>query len=166
MSNIAVRKENGNRSMQPSQSAPDWEPSRMIRQFFGWDPFSEMTPYASDDRYAFAPAFEVKETKDGYLFKADMPGVKQEDLDVTMTGNRLTVAGKREAEKREQTDTYYTFERSYGGFTRAFTLPDGVDAAAIHADLRDGVLTLAVPKKPEVQPKKILVKTPPALPKG
>ncbi len=165
MSNIAVRKENGNR-MQSSQGGPEWDPSRLIRQFFGWDPFSEMTPYASEDRYSFAPAFEVKETKDGYLFKADMPGVKQEDLDVNITGNRLTVAGKREAEKREQTDTYYTVERSYGSFTRAFTLPEGIDAAAIHADLRDGVLTLAVPKKPEVQPKKIVVKTPPAALKG
>lgn len=166
MSNIAVRKENGNRMQSSQQNAPEWEPSRMIRQFFGWDPFSEMTPYAADERYAFAPAFEVKETKDGYLFKADMPGVKQEDLDVNITGNRLTVAGKREAEKREQTDTYYAFERSYGSFTRAFTLPEGIDTAAIHADLRDGVLTLAVPKKPEVQPKKIQVKTPPVPPKA
>jgi HSP20 family protein len=165
MSNIAVRKENGN--VQPQQqTVREWEPGRMIRQFFGWDPFSEMTPFVTDERYAFAPAFEVKETKDGYEFKADMPGVKQEDLDVNITGNRLTIAGKREAEKREQTDRYYTFERSYGSFTRAFTLPDGVDTAAIHADLRDGVLTLAVPKKPEVQPKRIQVKTPPAPPKG
>jgi HSP20 family protein len=165
MSNIAVRKEQGNR-MQSSQHPSEWEPSRLMRQFFGWDPFSEMTPFATDDRYAFAPAFEVKETKDGYLFKADMPGVKQGDLDVNITGNRLTIAGKREAEKREQTDTYYTFERSYGAFTRAFTLPDGIDAAAIHADLRDGVLTLVVPKRPETQPKKIAVNTPPAAPKG
>ena len=165
MSNIAVRKEAGSR-LQSSQQGPEWEPSRLIRQFFGWDPFSEMTPFAADERYAFMPAFEVKETKDDFLFKADMPGVKEQDLDVNITGNRLSVAGKREAEKRAQTDRYYTYERSYGSFTRAFTLPDGIDPAAIHAELRDGVLTLAVPKKPETQPKKITVKTPPASQKG
>ena len=99
MSNIAVRKDQGSR-MQSSQSSPDWEPSRLIRQFFGWDPFSEMIPYASEDRYAFAPAFEVKETKDGYLFKADVPGVKLSDIDVSVTGDVLTIKGETQAEEK------------------------------------------------------------------
>lgn len=104
---------------------------------------------------AFYPSFEVKETEKAYVFKADVPGVKEGDLEVTVTGNRLTVSGKRESEKEEKTDTYYTCERSYGSFSRSFTLPEGTDVGAVTADLKDGVLTVALPKRPEVQPKKI-----------
>ncbi len=68
-------------------------------------------------------------------------------------------SGKRESEKQEQTDTYYTYERSYGDFTRAFTLPDGVDMNSVQADLKDGVLALSIKKTPEAQPKKIAVQT-------
>src|SRR5262249_47223344 len=104
------------------------------------------------------PSFEVKETKDSYLFKADLPGVKEEELDISLTGNRLTVSGQRQEEKKDEGETYYAYERRYGTFSRAFTLPDGVDAEHVQAGLKDGVLTVVVPKKPEVQPKRIQVK--------
>jgi len=150
MTNITVRKDH------PAVPTTDpWE--RLMRNFFGWDPFREMQPYAAVDR-AFAPAFEIKETKEGYLFRADMPGVKEGDVECMITGNRLTIKGKREDERKQENETYYCYERSYGSFTRAFTLPDGVDAARVHAELKDGVLTLLVPKMPEAQPKKIDVK--------
>jgi HSP20 family protein len=164
MANISVRKDNENRPQAPAMAERD--PARLMRSLLSWDPFREMAPFMADERAGFMPDFEVKETKDGYLFKADVPGIKKEDFDVNITGNRLTVSGKRDAEKQEKTDTYYTYERSYGSFTRAFTLPEGIDANGIHADLRDGVLTLNVPKKPEMQPKKIAVKTPETTPKG
>ena len=155
MANIAVRKENGNK---PAPLAT-WEPSRMIRDFFGWDPFREMAPFTPQLPAGFMPSFEVKETKDSYLFKADVPGVKESDLDVTLTGNRLTISGKRDAEKEEQSDTYYTYERSYGDFTRSFTLPEGVDTNSVHADLSQGVLTLNIRKTPDAQTKKIAVQS-------
>jgi HSP20 family protein len=140
-----------------------WDPFRMMRDLLRWDPFSEMTPFAGIDRgIAFAPQFEVKETQDAYVFKADLPGVKESDLDISVTGNRLSVSGRREAEERHEGETYYAYERSYGSFTRAFTLPDGVDADHVNAELRDGVLALRVPKKPEAQPKKIELKGGPA----
>lgn len=165
MANIDVRKNDQN---QPALApAREWDPARIMRSLLSWDPFREMAPFALEQPMAgFAPAFEVKETKDGYLFKADLPGVKQQDIEVSYTGNRLTVSGKREAEKQEKTDTYYTYERSYGTFTRAFTLPEGVDPNRIHADLRDGVLTIDVPKTAEAQPKKIAVSTPQEKPKA
>ena len=106
MSNIAVRKENGNRPAALATLEPRWDPSRMVRDFFGWDPFREMSAYIPQAPAGFIPTFEVKETTDAYSFKADIPGVKESDLDVTVTGNRLTIAGKREAEKQEQSDTY------------------------------------------------------------
>jgi HSP20 family protein len=110
-------------------------------------------------RSATKPDFEVKETKDAYLFKADVPGVKEADIEVTVTGNRLTLAGSRAEEKEEKGDTYYSCERKYGSFTRAYTLPEGADLEHPHADLKAGVLTVAVPKLPEVKPKKVEVKS-------
>lgn len=166
MTNIAVKR---NETEAPVATSPNaWDASRWMRSMLGWDPFREMalTPSIGEDRYAFSPAFEVKETKEGYVFKADVPGMKSEDLEVHVTGNRLTVSGKREAEKQQQTDRYYAYERSFGSFSRAFTLPEGVDTNAVHADLRDGVLSLVVPKRPEVQPKKIAIATQPTPPKS
>ena len=141
------------------------QPFRMMRDLLRWDPFQEMAPlwpttaWPLEERMTtFTPAFEVKETKDAFLFKADVPGVKEQDLDISLTGNRLTISGKREEEKQEQTDTYYSYERSYGGFSRAFTLPEGTDGEHVNADLKAGVLTIAVPKTPNAQPKKISIK--------
>jgi HSP20 family protein len=158
MANVTVRKEAETRPATLAQ-VPAWEPSRMMRDFFGWDPFREMAPFIAPMPATFMPSFEVKETKDAYLFKADVPGVKESDIQISLTGNRLTIAGKREAEKQEQTDTYYTYERSYGDFTRSFTLPDGVDVNNVQAELKEGVLSLSVKKLPEAQPKKIAIQS-------
>jgi HSP20 family protein len=138
------------------QSASVWDPFRVMRDVLRWDPFRELE--AAGGEYAlFAPSFDVKENKDGYVFRADLPGVKEEDLEIALTGNRLTIAGKREQEKREQGETYYATERSYGSFSRAFTLPDGTDGENVKAELKNGVLQVVVPKKPEVQPRKITI---------
>ncbi|TAK18088.1 MAG: Hsp20 family protein, partial [Myxococcaceae bacterium] len=83
----------------------------------------------------------------------------EKDLEISMTGNRLTVSGHREAEKRDESDRYYLYERSYGSFSRSFTLPDGVDNTKVAADLKDGVLTMLVPRRPETQPRKINVRS-------
>lgn len=156
MADIAVRKNAGGAPV--VNQGRELEPYQLMRELLRWDPFGEMSPSWPESRpLAFAPAFEVKEVKNAYLFKADLPGVKEADLEVTMTGNRLTVTGKREEEHEEHQGTYFTRERSYGQFTRAFTLPEGADATQVHADLKAGVLTIAVPKRPEVQPKKVAI---------
>ncbi len=159
MSNIEIRKQGENRPLAIAERTSD--PWRAMRALLSWDPFGEMAAFPSlaDRSFAVAPAFDVKETKEGYEFKADVPGIHDKDLDVTMTGNRLTVSGKREAEKEDKSDRYYTYERSYGSFTRSFTLPDGADTDKLHASLEKGVLSVIVPKKPEVQAKKIAVRS-------
>jgi HSP20 family protein len=136
------------------------DPFEMMRDLLQWDPFRELSRgVAGGGAVAgFIPSFEVKETKDSYVFKADLPGVKQEDLNISLTGNRLTVSGQRQAEKRDESDTHYVYERSFGSFSRSFTLPEGIDVDHVQAELKDGVLNVVVPKKPEVQPKRILVK--------
>ena len=138
------------------QMANEWRPlgSRM-RELFGWDPFAEMAPYGGEALTEFQPRFDVKETPSAYVFRADLPGVDDKDIDISLTGNRLTISGKREHEERRDDERYFAYECSYGSFTRAFTLPEGIDADHVEADMKSGVLTLTVPKRPETQPRKI-----------
>ena len=136
-----------------------WDPFREMRELFRWEPLREMAPaFPRLERMEFVPTFEVKETPEGFVFRGDLPGVKAEDLEVQLVGNRLSIAGKREEETKEKNETFYAYERSFGTFTRVFTLPEGIDAEHIKTELKDGVLTLVVPKKAEAKPKKIEIK--------
>jgi HSP20 family protein len=98
------------------------------------------------------PSFEVRETDDAYVFKGDMPGVRQDDLDISLVGNNLQIYGKRDREEERDEGTVHTYERSYGSFTRSFALPEAADVDKINCDLKDGVLTLVVPKKAGTAP--------------
>ena len=154
MANITVRSKGG----QPEVARRDWDPTSWARELLRWDPFREMLPSFAMPETTFNPAFEIKETRDGYSFKADLPGVAEKDLEINRTGQRLTIAGQRESEHEDKGETYYTCERSYGSFTRTFTLPDGIDGEHIRAELKDGVLHVMVPKLPEAKPQKIAIK--------
>lgn len=100
MANISVRKESGG---QPLARTQPWDPVAWARDLLRWDPFREMIPAPLlSAEMAFAPAFEIKETKDSYTFKADVPGVAEKDIEVTRTGNRLSVSGKRESEREDK----------------------------------------------------------------
>ena len=101
----------------------------------------------------------MKETKEGFQFKADLPGLKESDLDVSVSGNRLTVSGKREEEKHDKSDTHFSYERSFGSFSRTCSLPEGADLNGVVAELKGGVLTMLVPKRAGEQSKKVAVKT-------
>lgn len=162
MSDITIRKQTAERpALVGAEPMSNWDPWRTMRALLAWDPFREMAPVATFEErpMAFAPAFDVKETADAYLFKADLPGIQDKDLEVTITGNRLTVSGRRDVEKEEKQGRYYNYERSYGSFTRSFTLPEGAEVEKLQASLDRGVLTITVPKRPEVQAKRIAVKT-------
>ena len=136
----------------------EWDPMRAMRDLLRWDPFREMAPLFSALPVAtttFNPRFDVTENKDSYVFKADVPGIKKEDLEITTSGNRIQVSGKRDSEQETKTDTVYTYERQFGSFCRAFTLPEGADIEHAKSELKDGVLTLMIPKAPSAQAKKI-----------
>ena len=131
----------------------------LSRNFFGWEPFESVgRSIAKAEPPAFDLRFEVKETDDGFLFSADLPGVKKEDIDVTLDGNRLTVTGSRRAEETSEGEKFHIYELSYGSFSRTFTLPSDTAGDEIVADLKDGVLKLTVPKKVVAKPKKIELK--------
>lgn len=131
-----------------------FEPFRLMRDLMRWDPYREFGTLAEPGN-AFLPSFDVKETTDAYVFTADMPGIRKEDLDIQLAGNRLTISGKRESDSRPEEGRIYAQERSFGTFTRSFTLPEEVESAKVVAELRDGVLHLMIPKSPEVRPRKI-----------
>ncbi len=158
MANVTVRKQDTPPMVMPRK--PEWEPFHWARELFNWDPFRQIMPSFAVELPKFYPNFDVKEMPEAYLFRADVPGIVEKDIEITRAGNRLTISGKREEEKEEKGETYYTCERSFGAFSRTFTLPDEIDGDAIRADLKDGVLTVMVPKKPGAVPQKIAVATP------
>lgn len=131
------------------------DPYSLARDFLGWDPF-----YGLTDRQpsAFAPTFEVKETNEEFVIKADLPGVEDKDLDINLHNGVLSVAGHRDAENRKEGETYAIYERQYGSFTRSFALPDVADSDRIDAKLDGGVLTLRIAKKADAKPRKIALK--------
>jgi len=105
----------------------------------------------------WAPAIEVFEKDDKLVVKAEIPGIKEEDIDVSVVGDTLTIKGQRKAESEVREEDYYHCERSYGSFLRSMTLPSHVDASKIEATYEDGILEVTLPKVPEVKPKKIAV---------
>jgi HSP20 family protein len=148
------------RSDQPARAGEWMSPWQRMRDFFDWDPFGDM--WQGGERQGgrgmeLMPSFDVRETRDGYVFNADLPGMTEDDIEVNVTGNRLTVSGSRQAEQRDENDRYYCYECSYGTFSRSFTLPEGVNADDVRAELKNGVLSLHVPKRPEAQPRKISI---------
>jgi HSP20 family protein len=150
MANIVKRE---NQGVARGAAGQRWDPFRAMDALLRWDPFDDgLRGFGRGD---FMPRFELKETKEAYVVNADLPGVKEADLEVALNGNLLSVKGQREEEHHEEGESFYTSERSYGSFARTFTLPDSVDSEHVDANLKDGVLTVRVPKRPEAQPKRI-----------
>lgn len=106
----------------------------------------------------WAPSVDIKEEANRYVVQVDLPGVKPEDIEVTLQNGVLTIKGERQTEAKEEKENYRRIERFYGSFFRRFTLPETVEEEKIEANYDKGVLTISIPKKPEVQPKKISVK--------
>ena len=147
---LATRNGNGNGGS--GQVARYRDPFTMARELLSWDPF-----YSGRPASAFSPAFEVKETNDAFVLKADLPGVAESDLDIAIHNNVLTVSGSRAAEERKEGESYALYERQFGSFSRSFALPDMADGERIEAKLDRGVLTLTIGKKAEAKPRKIAV---------
>jgi HSP20 family protein len=103
----------------------------------------------------WAPAIDVFEREDKFVVKAELPGMSQEDIDVSVVGDTLTIKGEKKTESEVKEEDYYCCERSCGGFLRSIALPASVDARKIEASYEDGVLEVALPKAPEIKPKKV-----------
>ena len=106
----------------------------------------------------WVPQVDVEETDKEILVKADLPGVEPKDVEVSVAEGSLILKGEKKAEKEEKKKNYYRMERYQGSFYRAIPLPPGTDPDKIGATSSKGVVTITIPKKPEVMPKKIPVK--------
>jgi HSP20 family protein len=106
----------------------------------------------------WAPAVDIFETEHNLVVKADLPDVKPEELDIRVENNILTIRGERKFEKKVSESNYLRVERSYGSFSRSFSLSNTVNSESIQADYKDGVLTLNIPKREEAKPKQIKVR--------
>jgi len=105
----------------------------------------------------WSPAIDLYEDKDNLVFKAELPGMKKEDIDISLQEGLLTVSGERKEEKKQESSETYRSERYVGRFQRTFSLPTAVDESKITATYKDGVLTVTLPKSEEAKPKQIAV---------
>jgi HSP20 family protein len=115
-------------------------------------------PQGSGTATAWAPALDISERKDAYLVTVELPGLKPEDLDITMEDGLLTIQGERQFTAESSEQQYHRVERRYGAFRRSITLPAHVTAEGIQASFEDGVLQILVPKAEEAKPKRIQVR--------
>jgi HSP20 family protein len=122
----------------------------LFSAFFGdWPAFSERKMW---------PVVDIAEEENAIVVKAEVPGCKAEDIDISVHGNTLTISGEKKAEEEKKEKGYYHIERSYGSFRREFSLPSGVDADGIEASCKNGVLTITLPKSEREKAVKIKVK--------
>jgi HSP20 family protein len=131
---------------------------RLFEDFFGGLSRTAATAQGASQRSAFwAPPVDVSENEDQFLVRAELPGIKQEDIDIELENNVLTIKGERKFERKDEKENYHFVERSYGSFFRSFTLPRNVDPNGISANFADGVLTIGIPKAEEAKPRKVQI---------
>jgi len=125
-----------------------------------WDPFRDLNIWRGDEPVAsttWSPAVDIFETEGEIVVKAELPGIDKKDITLHLEKNVLTLRGDRKFEKETKEENYHRIERSYGGFSRAFSIPSLVDEEKIRADYKEGVLQIILPKKEQAKPKQIRI---------
>ena len=105
----------------------------------------------------WVPAMDLVETDDHFVLKADLPGLSEDDVQIDVEDNVLTVSGERKAEHEDTREGYVRVERSYGAFRRSLTLPEGVEAEAVSASFENGVLEIRIPKPEQRKPRRVAI---------
>ena len=131
------------------------DPFRELASLF--ENFADGTGKAQLQAGTFVPPVDVYEDEHSLVLKLDIPGVSEEDLDVQLENNTLTVKGERKFEKEEKEDNFHRIERRYGTFQRTFRVPSAVDPEQVDAQFDKGVLKLTLAKKAEAKPKQIKI---------
>ena len=132
--------------------------SRLRHAMARWPEEFVNLPYQRDTAGVF-PLINLTEDKDRYRIRAELPGVKSDELDIQATGNTISISGERKISTEGETAKYHRKEREAGKFSRIISMPDEVDPEKVEADLKDGILTITIPKAEVVKPKQIAVKS-------
>jgi HSP20 family protein len=147
----------------------------MIMNLVTYDPFREMRSLQDEVnrvfsssfnrggdnelmRGAWSPSVDIYENKDQIVLEAELPGMRPEDVNISIENNVLNIHGERKFEKKDEKDNFHRVERSYGSFTRSFTLPPTVSSDAADAVFENGVLRLTLAKREEAKPRRIEIK--------
>lgn len=137
-----------------------WEPTRELASM-EIDRLNRMFSNFYNEQFGrsgWVPAVDIFETdKHEIVLKAELPDMKREDIGITFENQVLTIRGERKLDEQINRDSYQRLERSYGSFSRSFTIPSTIDAASISASYKDGVLTVRLPQREEAKPKQIQV---------
>jgi HSP20 family protein len=145
------------RSMVSRQPREAEDTTQRWEDFFDRPFLPMMRRVFSDNTGEWSPNIDVMEKNDKYLIKAELPGVKEEDVEISLTGDMLTISGEKTEESEEERKGYYYAESSYGAFSRSITIPSSVDPEKIEANFSNGVLEVNLPKTPETKPKKVRI---------
>jgi HSP20 family protein len=136
-----------------------WDPMRELNSFGDMnrllDSFFGSTQGQQGISRRWVPAMDLVEVGDALVLKADLPGLRREDVSIEVKDGVLTISGERKDEHEEKADGYYRVERTFGSFSRTLTLPKGIEAEGIAADFADGVLEVKIPKPEERKPHRI-----------
>ena len=111
------------------------------------------------ERTSWMPTVDISETENGFEIRAELPGVSEKDVNVSVTDNLLTIKGEKHQQEETDGKNYHRVERRYGSFQRNFTLPRHIETDAIKAEFKDGVLTLSIPKPEAAKPTEIPITT-------
>ncbi|MEM7051011.1 MAG: Hsp20/alpha crystallin family protein [Acidobacteriota bacterium] len=131
-----------------------------MQRFFdrGFDDFFTLSrPTEEVARRNWMPAVDVRESEEGLTLVAELPGMKSEDVEITLENRVLTLRGERNFEKDTAGETYHRIERSYGTFSRSFTVPSNLRTDEVKASFEDGILTVTLPKAEEAKARKITI---------
>jgi HSP20 family protein len=123
-----------------------------------WDSFFGERPLARIWEREWAPSLDLSETKDNFVVKAEVPGMDAKDINISLTGDLLTIKGEKKQEREEKEENYHLVERSYGAFSRSVRLPAEVESDKIEASYKNGILGITLPKSEKVKAKEVKIK--------
>lgn len=151
-----------------------WEPFRELEAFGGWGPFRELgwgrrwrlgrllEDVLGERGWASQPAtvaIDCSEDEKSYIITAEVPGAKREDIHIDLQDDMLTIRGEKKSEREGKTDHRRWAERTYGSFSRSFTLPGNALTDRVEASFEDGVLTVTIPKSEQSKPRSVTIKS-------
>jgi len=141
--------------IEPSIMAPFEEIDRLFDEFRRrpFSIFGSLMPRLRAEAEVISPAVDIYEEGDHLVVKAELPGINKEDIDVKITDDYITISGEKKQEEKVEQKDYYRYERSYGSFSRTFTLPVDVDIDKAQAKFENGVLEIKIPKTEEAKTK-------------